>query len=113
RQTDRTHEGEKKLKAASWSVEHQIELRDLFRKIKEEQIENIGIEKTDIVDRILLELTDKTKSRRQIIKELKNQGLIKSTRELKLKKAPGRRSKKKDTREDSKLLGYDSDVADI
>ncbi|CAF1342072.1 unnamed protein product [Adineta steineri] len=113
RQTDRTHEGEKKLKAASWSVEHQIELRDLFRKIKEEQIENIGIEKTDIVDRILLELTDKTKSRRQIIKELKNQDLIKSTRELKLKKAPGRRSKKKDTREDSKLLGYDSDVADI
>lgn len=32
----------------------------------------------------MLELTDKTKSRRQIIKELKNQDLIKTTRELKL-----------------------------
>ena len=44
----------------------------------------LGREKTDIVDQIMLELTDKTKSRRQIIKELKNQDLIKSTRELKL-----------------------------
>lgn len=42
------------------------------------------MEKGDIVDRIMLELTDKTKSRRQIIKELKNQDLIKTTRELKL-----------------------------
>jgi len=92
-----------KTKGASWSVEHQIELRDLFKKIKEEHLENIGLykrnslivfsfdwyisigsEKTDIVDRILLELTDKTKTRRQIIKELKNQDLIKTTRELKL-----------------------------
>jgi hypothetical protein len=32
----------------------------------------------------MLELTDKTKTRRQIIKELKNQGLIKTTKELKL-----------------------------
>jgi hypothetical protein len=32
----------------------------------------------------MLELTDKTKTRRQIIKELKNQDLIKTTRELKL-----------------------------
>lgn len=32
----------RKTKAASWSIEHQIELRDLFRKIKEEQVENIG-----------------------------------------------------------------------
>jgi hypothetical protein len=45
---------------------------------------NLGLEKSDIVDRILLELTDKTKTRRQIIKELKNQDLIKTTRELKL-----------------------------
>jgi hypothetical protein len=44
----------------------------------------IGLKKGDMVDRILLELTDKTKTRRQIIKELKNQGLIKTTRELKL-----------------------------
>jgi hypothetical protein len=44
----------------------------------------IGVEKTDIVDRIMLELTDKTKTRRQIIKELKNQDLIKTTKELKL-----------------------------
>ena len=91
-----------KTKAASWSVEHQIELRDLFRKIKEEQAENIGLskenssccqsairvplglDKGDLVDRILLELTDTTKNRRQIIKELKNQDLIKTTRELKL-----------------------------
>jgi len=34
-----------KTKVASWSVEHQIELRDLFRKIKEEQLENIGLKK--------------------------------------------------------------------
>jgi hypothetical protein len=74
----------RKIKPGAWSVEHQIELRDLFRKIKEEQGENIGTEKMDIVDRILLELTDKTKLRRHIIKELKNQDLIKSTRELKL-----------------------------
>ena len=74
----------RKTKAGSWSIEHQIELRDLFRKIKEEQVENIGLDKGDIVDRIMLELTDKTKSRRQVIKELKNQDLIKSTRELKL-----------------------------
>ena len=47
-------------------------------------LDRLGLEKTDIADRILLELTDKTKTRRQIIKELKNQGLIKSTRELKL-----------------------------
>lgn len=74
----------RKIKSSSWLIEHQIELRDLFRKIKDEQIENIGLEKSDIVDRIMLELTDKDKSRRQIIRELKNQGLIKSTRELKL-----------------------------
>ncbi len=89
-----------KTKTASWSIQHQIELRDLFRKNKEEQSENIGlrkeifwytigfwligVEKGDIVDRIMLELTDKTKTRRQIIKELKNQDLIKTTRELKL-----------------------------
>ncbi len=44
----------------------------------------IGLKKGDMVDRIMLELTDKTKTRRQIIKELKNQDLIKTTRELKL-----------------------------
>ena len=42
------------------------------------------MDKGDIVDRILLELTYKTKTRRQIIKELKNQDLIKSTGGLKL-----------------------------
>ncbi|CAF2742413.1 unnamed protein product [Rotaria sp. Silwood2] len=109
RQTTRTNEGEKKTKAASWSVEHQIELRDLFRKIKEEQAENIGLEQTDIVDRIMSELTDKTKTRRQIIKELKNQDLIKNIKELKLR---NRRSKKNDFLDNSKLLGSDSDVPD-
>ncbi|CAF3327336.1 unnamed protein product [Rotaria sp. Silwood1] len=112
RQITHTNEGEKKTKAGSWSIEHQIELRDLFRKIKEEQAENIGLEQTDIVDRIMLELTEKTKTRRQIIKELKNQGLIKSIKELKLKKGTNRRSKKKDFLGDSKL-GSDSDVSDI
>jgi hypothetical protein len=34
-----------KTKAGSWSIEYQIELRDLFRKIKEEQLENIGLQK--------------------------------------------------------------------
>jgi hypothetical protein len=48
------------------------------------EIYYLGTEKSDIVDRIMLELTDKTKSRRQIIKELKNQALIKNARELKL-----------------------------
>ena len=43
-----------------------------------------GIEKTDIVDRIMLEFTDTMKTRRQIIAELKNQDLIKSIKELKL-----------------------------
>ena len=38
----------RKTKAGSWSIEHQIELRDLFRKIKEEQVENIGAWKRDI-----------------------------------------------------------------
>jgi len=34
-----------KTKAAPWSIEDQIELRDLFRKNKEEQPENIGLKK--------------------------------------------------------------------
>jgi hypothetical protein len=34
-----------KTKTASWSIQHQIELRDLFRKNKEEQSENIGLRK--------------------------------------------------------------------
>ncbi|CAF0814816.1 unnamed protein product [Adineta ricciae] len=113
RQPTREDGGETKTKAAAWSVEHQIELRDLFRKIKDEQTENLGRDKTDIVDQIMLELTDKTKSRRQIIKELKNQDLIKSTRELKLKKAPSRRSKKKDFLNDSNHFGSDSDAPNI
>ncbi|CAF2135393.1 unnamed protein product [Rotaria magnacalcarata] len=110
---DRTNEGEKKTKAASWSIEHQIELRDIYRKIKEEQAENLGLEKVDVVDRIMLELTDKSKTRRQVIKELKIQGLIKSTRELRIKKAPKGRSKKKDFLNNSKLLGSDSDVPGV
>ena len=79
----------RKSKPGAWSIEHQIELRDIFRKIKEEQLENIGLQnrriffrmfdcfqligldKGDIVDRILLELTDTTKTRRHIVKELK------------------------------------------
>jgi hypothetical protein len=36
-----------KTKAAPWSIEDQIELRDLFRKNKEEQPENIGLKKTN------------------------------------------------------------------
>lgn len=44
----------------------------------------VGLGKGDIVDRIMLELTDKEKTRRQIIKELKTQGLIKSTRDIKV-----------------------------
>jgi hypothetical protein len=44
----------------------------------------LGLEKNDIVDRIMLELPDKTKTRRQIIKELKNQDLIRNTKDLKL-----------------------------
>ncbi|CAF3746134.1 unnamed protein product [Rotaria sordida] len=111
--TRTTNEGEKKIKAGSWSIEHQIELRDLFRKIKEEQVENIGLEQTDIIDRIMLELTDKTKTRRQIIKELKNQDLIKNTRELKLKKTRNRQSKKNNFLDNSKFLSSDSDVPDI
>lgn len=39
-----------KSKAGSWTIEHQIELRDLFRKIKEEQIENIGLNKDILLD---------------------------------------------------------------
>ncbi|CAF1001865.1 unnamed protein product, partial [Rotaria sordida] len=111
--TRTTNEGEKKIKAGSWSIEHQIELRDLFRKIKEEQVENIGLEQTDIIDRIMLELTDKTKTRRQIIKELKNQDLIKNAKELKLKKTKNRQSKKNDFLDNSKFLSSDSDVPDI
>jgi hypothetical protein len=44
-----------KTKAAAWSVEHQIELRDLFRKIKEEQLENIGLKKEFLFDLILFD----------------------------------------------------------
>lgn len=47
-------------------------------------LRRLGLEKTDLVDRIMLELTDKSKNRRQIIKELKNQDLIKNTKDLKL-----------------------------
>jgi len=95
-----------KVKSGAWSIEEQIELRDLFRKFKEEQDENIGLEKGDLVDRIFLELSSKDKTRRQVIKELKLQGLIKSTRELKIKKSSARRSKKKEDIIDSS----DSDV---
>lgn len=31
-----------RVKSGAWSIEEQIELRDLFRKFKEEQDENIG-----------------------------------------------------------------------
>ncbi len=81
-------------------MEQQIELRDLYRKIKADQPDIIGkcllfwkqksnkiylgFDKQDIVDRIMLDLSDKTKSRRQIIKELKNQHLIEHVKELKL-----------------------------
>lgn len=41
-------------------------------------------EKGDLADRILLELTNKDRTRRQVIKELKIQGLIKSNKDLKL-----------------------------
>lgn len=92
-----------RVKPGAWTIDEQIELRDLFRKIKEEQEENIGraqkknsfwtmknflsflgLEKGDLVDRILLDLSNKDKTRRQIIKELKLQGLIKNVKELKL-----------------------------
>ena len=32
-------------KTQLWSIEQQIELRDLFRRIKDEKMENIGLKK--------------------------------------------------------------------
>ncbi|GAB1598843.1 protein timeless homolog [Argonauta hians] len=59
-----------------WTEDQEIELKRLFEEAKEDP-------EIDIIGHIMTHLTDETKSRRQVLRQLRISGLIESARDLK------------------------------
>ncbi|XP_029654177.1 protein timeless homolog [Octopus sinensis] len=68
-----------------WTEDQEIELRRLFDEAKEDP-------EKDIVGHIMAHLTDETKSRGQVLRQLRISGLIESAKDLKRKQPPSTNS---------------------
>ncbi|XP_062584373.1 protein timeless homolog [Saccostrea cucullata] len=66
-----------------WTEDQEIELRRLFE-------EHSATEEGDVLDNIMRDMSDQSKTRGQIIRELKKQGLIESAKDLKRQTGPKR-----------------------
>ncbi|XP_022340668.2 protein timeless homolog [Crassostrea virginica] len=66
-----------------WTEDQEMELRRLFE-------EHSTIEEGDVLDYIMKDMSDSSKTRLQVIYELKKQGLIESVKDLKRHKGPKR-----------------------
>lgn len=64
-----------------WTEDQEIELQRLFDEAKEDP-------EKDIIGHIMAHLTDETKSRRQVLRQLRISGLIQSAKDLKKRHAP-------------------------
>lgn len=66
-----------------WSEDQEMELRRLFE-------EHSTTEEGDVIENIMRDMSDQSKTRGQIIRELKKQGLIESAKDLKRPNGPKR-----------------------
>lgn len=67
-----------------WSEEQEEELRYLFEELKDEQSTFDGKE-SDLVERIMARMSDQSKTRRQVLRQMVLSGLISKASDVKKK----------------------------